>query len=156
MQQISPPLRFLCSHELKKLSDNLGRYITKQNKTQKVVKRVENNYILENTRQNEQKPLIPQCGFTKEQQREAMFPLNSSSSQASPGVAQFSSSFFFEEARLVSTYLRARVIPLVPVLPPHPACVRASDGGSYSRRGCDWDSHSTEHQAMRKPSQAAN
>lgn len=26
-----------------------------------------------------------------------------------------------EEVRLVSTYLRARVIPLIPVLPPHPA-----------------------------------
>lgn len=34
--------------------------------------------------------------------------------------------------------------------------VRASDSGSYSSVGCDWDSHSTEHQAMRKPGQAAN
>lgn len=41
----------------------------------------------------------------------------SSSSQA----FQLSSSFFFQEVGLGSMYLRARGVPLVPVLPPHPA-----------------------------------
>lgn len=121
---------------------------TSQN-NEKVWKQVENNYILENTRQNEQKTFDSSA---PEQQRQAMFSLNSSS-QASSGAVV---SFFFLK-RCVHVH-----VPLNAGDTPHPctassSCpVRASDREAYSRRGCDWDSHSTEHQAMRKPGQAAN
>lgn len=58
--------------------------------------------------------------------------------------------------RTLLTYLGTRVMPFISVLPPHPARFKPPTSGSYCRRGCDWDSHSTEQQAMRKPSQAAN
>lgn len=97
---------------------------------------------------------IPQQ-VTKEQQGEAMFSLNSSSPESSAELHSFCF-FFLKKVRLVATYLRARVIPLVPVLPPHPAPSEPATVGPTLGEDCDWDSHSTEHQAMRKPGQAAN
>lgn len=85
-----------------------------------------------------------------------MFSLNSSSPESSVELHSCFFFFFLKKVRLVATYLRARVIPLVPVLPPHPDPSEPATVDPTPGEDCDWGSHSTEHQAMRKPGQAAN
>lgn len=76
--------------------------------------------------------------------------------QASSQVSQLFKNLFLKDV-----YLNVQ-IPLREGYTPHPCTVssscpvQASDGGSYTSSGYDWDSHSTEHQAMRKLGQAAN
>lgn len=129
---------------------SLGRYIAKQNK--KVVKQVENNSILGNTRHDEQRRLIPQRRSTKAQR----FPQLLFTSIPTSCTLLLLLLFYLEgcvqcprtsERGWYPSSLYCLLILPRPSLPTR---------GSYCGRGCDWDSHSTEHQAMRKPGQAAN